>query len=297
MVRESLNRSTFDLGLERLLELYLEGHEVVVSSSGGKDSTVITELAILAARAAGRLPVKVVMRDEEIMFPGTFEYCERVAARPEVDFYWLIGGQPVVNCFSRSAPYFWVFDRSIPPEAWVRRPPEIAEWIQENSIQAIANPNRFPPPPGKGLFVVLGLRAAESVNRRKGIFSSGGHRTKETAWGYFKTRPIYDWSDADVWRAIKVNGWDYNEAYDVLFRLGVPGRKLRIAPPTLQPASIELLQVAARAWPKWFDRVANRLDGVRAAARYGRHSVEPIRRSDETWQSCFERECIELAPE
>ena len=82
-------RDVFDEAVDRMTSLYSEGHRVVVSFSGGKDSTICLELARIAAAATGRRPVEVVMRDEEIMLPGTFEYCERVAEMPDVDFNWV----------------------------------------------------------------------------------------------------------------------------------------------------------------------------------------------------------------
>src|SRR5262250_2568585 len=105
MGTRKLDSNVFDAALDRIISLYSAGHEIVVSFSGGKDSGVVTELAILAAQMTNRLPVKVVMRDEEIMFPGTFEYSERIAARPEVDFHWIIARQPIVNVFNRRSPY------------------------------------------------------------------------------------------------------------------------------------------------------------------------------------------------
>src|SRR5262245_28576537 len=134
MPRRRLETNVFDAALDRLTSLYAEGHRLVVSFSAGKDSGVCLELAILAARTTGRLPVDVVMRDEEIMYPGTFEYAERVAARPEVRFRWLIAHQPIVNVFDRLSPYFWTFDPLLPPEEWVRQPPAFAETIPDLCI-------------------------------------------------------------------------------------------------------------------------------------------------------------------
>ena len=290
----------YEAGLERMLSAYEGGHTVVITMSGGKDSAVCLELAIEAARITGRLPVNVVTRDEEIGFPGVFEYLERVAARPEVDFKWVIQHQPVINVFNRAAPYFWCFDPLLPPERWVRRYPEkYAVISDEMNIRAIVHPRWFPVPEGKNLVSVMGLRVSESVKRRLGLASSGGHYTKVVKYAGvpFRTlRPIYDWTDSDVWRSLDEFKWDYAEAYDVMHRLGIPPRALRLGPPTMTHDGATLLRVAAKAWPRWFDRVCDRLEGVRQAAQFGALVCKPRRRVGETWEGCFQRTCIDDAP-
>lgn len=296
--RTRLGMDVFDAALARLAEEYQQGHRLVVSVSGGKDSTCCTELAILAARAAGRLPVEVVIRDEEIMFPGTYEYVERLAARPEVNMTWLVAHQPIINAFDREQPYFWVCDPLLDPEEWVRQPPAWHTKIEQIDIRAIVNPQLFPPPPGLELHAVLGLRAEESRGRMMGLHSSGGYLTKPNVpWGVRNVRPIYDWTDGDVWLAIKKNEWDYSDAYNVMHRLGLKARDLRTSPPTMNPAGGDTLRrVGAVAWPGWFNRVCARLPSVRTYARYGRRVVIPDRRTDETWQDCYQRTCIDGAP-
>ena len=74
MTRRHLQLNVFDAAVARMQGLYEEGHRVVVSYSGGKDSHACMEICIIAARNAGRLPVEVLTRDEEVMFPGTFEH-------------------------------------------------------------------------------------------------------------------------------------------------------------------------------------------------------------------------------
>lgn len=288
--------NVFDAALDRLVPLYEAGHRIVVSFSAGKDSGVALELCLIAARLTNRLPVEVVMRDEEIMFPGTYEYAERVAARDEVKFYWIVAGQPIINIFNRKNPYFWAFDTHIEQEKWVRTPPSYAIHIPELNIQGMVHPERFPPAEGKELYTVLGLRTQESLNRKLGLHSSKGWLTGKNSWGCRYARPIYDWRDDDIWKSIQDNKWDYNSAYDIMHRLGVPKNRLRIAPPTLAAASIDSLQLASQAWPKWFDKVCERLPGVRSAANYGRRVVEPIRKTGETWKECYQRTCIDEAP-
>lgn len=289
--------NVFEAGLARLREVYGAVDTVVVSFSAGKDSGVCLELATIVARETGRLPVNVVMRDEEIMFPGTFEYAERVAARPEVDFRWFIAHQPIINVFDRTNPYWWVFDERLPPEEWVRTPPAFAEFIEDNNIEALVTPERFPVAEGRRLIDVIGLRAQESVRRKLGLHSSGGFLTKRNKFGLHKCRPIYDWTDSDVWLAHRRFGWDYNKAYDVMHRMGVKRHVLRIAPPTMSTAGLPNLQKAAQAWPRWFERVCRRLPGIRAAALFGKRAVTPSQRPGETWRQCFVRVCIEEAPD
>lgn len=292
-----LQKNVFDAALDRLQELYEQDHTIVISQSGGKDSTVCMELAIMAADAAGKLPINVIHRDEEILFPNTYEYLDRVANRPEVNMHHVYAGQPVVNVFNRQNPYWWIFDDRIPQDEWVRQPPDYAYKIEELNINALVTKERFPTAEGKDLFACIGLRVQESPNRRMGLFSSKGHITKENKEGVKYVRPIYDWTDGDVWKAIQDFKWDYNHAYDVMVKHGRSKNKLRIAPLTMTQAGIPDLQLAQKAWPQWFDKVCHRLDGIRTAAQFGRRSCEPRRRSGETWEDCFKRECITDAPD
>lgn len=291
MTRKLLGENVFDVALERIASLMREGHRLVVSFSGGKDSGVALQICLQAAAETDYGDLDVVMRDEEIMFPGTFEYCERVAERDGVNFHWLIAGQPIINAFNRESPYWWCFDKQT-PDAWVRQPPDIAQWIPEQNIEAMVTPERFPPAEGKTLYDVIGLRADESRGRLFGVYSSKGYLTKPRKNGVAKCRPIYDWGDGDVWRAILEGGWDFNDAYKAMHRLGVKRKALRIAPPTMSAAGIPLLKVAQQAWPRWFDKVSDRCPGTRTAAQYGLRAVTPARRPNETWRETFEREVI-----
>ncbi len=103
-------------------------------------------------------------------------------------------------------------------------------------------------------------------------------------------RPIYDWSDSDVWKAHADRGWDYAACYDTMYRLGVPKRMLRLAPPTMNADGVDLLRVASSAWPQWFDKVCERAPGIRLAAQFGKRAVTAERRQGESWQDTYHRE-------
>ena len=285
----------FDAALDRVVSTYKSGNRILVNFSGGKDSTICMELAILAAKMTGNLPVEVIMRDEELMLPGTFEYCERVAKREEVEFHWIWAGQPIVNAFNRTEPYWWVFDETIPKEEWVRQPPDFAYKIDDLNIDAIVTADRFPVKKGKHIVQIMGLRTQESPPRKLGLLSSKGYMT-QVVKGRQSCRPIYDWTHGDVWKAINDHGWDYNDAYNQMLRYGISVSNMRIAPPTLTQAGLKMLQMAIKAYPKWFDKADRRCGGLRTVAQFGKRAIEPYRKLDETWEECFYRECIEEAP-
>lgn len=301
-MKQFYSENVFDAAVKRMVDAYKEGHRIVLSFSAGKDSTAVLEVAIIAARLTGNLPVEVWMRDEEIMYPGTYEYAERIANRPEVNLKWLISGQASVNVFNRKDPYYWVFDKQLRPDEWMRQPPTFAEWTNQLSLYNIVNPINFPPPAGKFLYVTMGVRGAESRMRNIVIHQSGG----AVSGGSGKSgkerdlekhfRPIYDWTTKDVWLAIKENGWDYNDAYNVMTRFGIKREQQRIAPVTMTVHGIPLLQVASRAWPEWFDSLCVRLPGVKLAALYGKQAMTPIRRPGETWKQAYQRINIDEAP-
>ena len=299
MPRRQLNIDVIESSVERLAVLYREGHRLVISSSGGKDSTCTMEIAIMAARQEGCLPIDVVHRDEEVIFPGTSEYLDRVWERTdEVRLHHLVANQPIVNVCNRANPYFWVFDPELDPSQWVRQPPAHAIYITDLNIQAMTTPERFPHAEGKRLFSVYGLRTQESPNRRMAIHSSKGYVTKHpTKRGAYGCRPIYDWTEGDVWKAIKDFKWDHNDAYNVMYRVGWPRNRMRVGPPTMLPATVEQLPYAKRSWPRWFDKVCKRLPGVRTGGQFGRRAVVPNRRLGESWEQCYQRTCIDEAPE
>ena len=99
-----------------------------------------------------------------------------------------------------------------------------------------------------------------------------------------------------MWKFTKDFQIDYNHDYDVMWRLGIPKKSLRIAPLTMSTAGLGQLQAMGKAYPRWFDKLAVRCKGVRAVVNFGRRACEPLRRAGETWEDCFKRTCITEAP-
>jgi predicted phosphoadenosine phosphosulfate sulfurtransferase len=295
--RIRLGKNVFTASIERIRALYANGDKVVVSFSAGKDSGVMVELAVIAATLEKKLPVYVVHRDEEAMFPGTVEYAERIAARPEIEFHWVYAHQPLINVYNRRDPYWFPFDPDLPPEKWMREPPPYGYRIPQLNIEGMATLERFPPGPSGRTVNLIGLRVQESSRRMLGLHSSGGYIGGKSAWGVIGARPIYDWTDGDIWLAINKLGWDYNRAYDVMYKLGMSRSELRIAPPTQSGAGLKSMQLSAKAWPEWFDALGARCPGVEQGVMFGKRWITPHHKATESWQDTFQRENIDDAPD
>lgn len=293
-----LNRNVVALGIERMEKVFAEGHRVIVSFSGGKDSTCAMEVTLAAAAKCGKLPVDVVMRDEEVGWPGHYEYVERVAQRPEVNLRWVVARQAHSLIYDRECPFWWAFDDRLEPDQWVRKYPPYAKEIQDITIAAINSPKIYPSPEGKHLVNVIGIRAAESRMRRFGVFSMGGHLTgvKKGVQGCW---PVYDWTDKDVWRAIKEFGWDYaggkGLGYDGLVSVGVKGGNLRMGA-MINRYGIMSIKPVIRLWPEWYAKMCERFPPLPTVLRIGSSAYQPQRRKGETWKQCYFRECVEEAP-
>ncbi len=295
MVREYRDETVLEASLDRFRYCLQNGH-LCISFSGGKDSTLCVELAIMAAQSLGHTdPIDVVYRDEECVSPETTAFALRMAARPEVRFHWCIAHQPIINIFDRNCPYVWTYDPLLDPEQWMQPMPDIAVEIPDMNIERLITHERLGIPKDKILFSVVGIRTSESLRRKFAINSAKGYLTKNIG-NIVKARCVYDWEDDDVWKFTKDFQIDYNRDYDVMWRLGIPKKSLRIAPLAMSTAGLGQLQAMAKAYPRWFDKLAVRCKGVRAVVNFGKRACEPLRRQGETWEDCFKRTCITEAP-
>ena len=86
--KEYQSENVYNATLKRIHYIYDRFDKVVVSFSGGKDSTAVLNTALAVARERGKLPLEVVFFDEEAIHPPTIGYVHRVAANKEIDLKW-----------------------------------------------------------------------------------------------------------------------------------------------------------------------------------------------------------------
>lgn len=293
--KREVEQDVWTLALERMRRAYDLFDQVVVSFSGGKDSTATLHAALAVAEERGALPLKAVFWDEECVDPDTIAYVERVRDRDDVDLRWLCLPVQHRNGCSRSSPYWYPWDPDC-PELWVRDLPEGAETTLPGFARhkiPEANVCLFDPADGITA-AVLGLRAVESLNRYYSVARTTQDNfiaTDASARWVRIVKPIYDWRTSDVWTAPRVFGWDYNRAYDLMDKAGISPHEQRCAPPFGEQPMQSLWKWQV-CWPDLWDRMSIRVPGAATAARYSRTAVYSFGDSPQpppgmTWQEAI----------
>ena len=272
MRKQAVEQDVWELALERMRTTYEMSDEVIVSFSGGKDSTVCLHAALEVAKELNRLPLKVVFYDEEAIPPETIDYVARVAARPDVDFHWYCLPVKHRNACSRKHPYW---------HPWA--PEDEAKWcrpLPPTAITTVPGFNRGTIPesnwmlcdPRKVTGMILGMAARESLRRYMAVT----HRSYNNFISYdskssqvLMSKPIYDWSGEDVWTAPKRFGWDFNHSYDTMTKAGVSRYHQRVCPPYGEEP-VQRLWTYAQCWPELWEKMCARVPGAATAARYSR---------------------------
>lgn len=70
--------NVFEEAIKRMNMIFDYNDEVIVSMSGGKDSTVCFNLALMVARERNRLPLKVFWLDQEAEWQHTVDYMDKI---------------------------------------------------------------------------------------------------------------------------------------------------------------------------------------------------------------------------
>jgi len=300
--KQVVSESVYELAIERLNNVYDRFDHIAVLFSGGKDSTVCLQLALEVARARNRLPLDVVMCDEEAIPFQTEDYVRRVSQMDGVNLRWMCLPVLMINGCSRTSPWWWAWApeakdnwcRPLPPEGitdlpgFVFEPPE-----SRPHFPNISHLMWYPDQGSVG--VILGIRAQESLTRQR-MVTCKADDNYIVQYDYppcskymHKIYPIYDWTDHDVWTAPDVFGWDYNYAYNVMAAAGVSMHNQRCSPAFgFEP--LQKLWTYKTCFPEIWEKMIDRVDGANTAVRYAvtelyGYGKLPDKPSDIRWES------------
>lgn len=282
-------KTVLEAARERLSAVFDACPEVIVSISGGKDSTVLAHLALVEAQRRGRR-VGLFFIDEEVMYEESVSQVEYLmglfpeTAKPmwlQVPFRLtnatsITDGQ--LDCWEPGKHKLWM--RPKRSDAMKAKPwPAESETVRNRDkgfgfYDVIENFQRH----HAGAAFLVGLRAAgESPNRWRAVTKNpiemGGRRIY---WGTMKGTnrilyPLYDWNFHDVWRYLWDEQLRYSRVYDWQFRKGYPISEMRVSS-LIHERAFKSICDLPEFEPKTYDRLLKRIKGIALAQEHGRNA-------------------------
>lgn len=286
-MKRYLDKNVYEAAVERYDYIYTHFERVCISFSNGKDSGVLLNLAIEAARRHGKLPVNVLYIDMEAQYARAIDYTHRMFSRPEVTGWWVCLPIHLRNAVSQITPYWVCWDEE-KRDAWVRPLPENPHVVSDEGFFPFFRHGmefeEFVPEfarwfsQGKKTACCVGIRSDESLNRFRTLASTSKVTLDGLPWTtklfpnepeseVYNCYPIYDWRTEDVWRANGKFGWDYNRIYDIMHMAGVSIYKQRLCQPygDDQRQGLYLFKILE---PETWAKVVNRVEGANFGNRY-----------------------------
>ena len=250
-MKKYTDENVLDAAKRRIRESIEKFDDFYVSFSGGKDSGVLVNLVIEVAKEMGRLPVKVVFSDLEVIFHETVRYVKSIMSRKEVDPYWLCIEELDDNSSSVFERYFKIWDHTkkdlwvhdMPDEDYVINNENMPEGLKKYiHLEDITEWSIF----GIGEWFIdrenhsnicnfIGMRTQEAYGRYMAV-ATRKNRVKDNDYTYLTKNkyprtwtclPIYDWEYSDVWHYYATTGYDYNHVYDSMYRMGTGFTQMR----------------------------------------------------------------------
>jgi len=257
---------------ERMALLFDEFPHVYINISGGKDSTIVYNIALEVAREKNRLPLNVLFLDQEAEWDATIDHVREIMYSPDVKPFWFQIPFRMTNSTSQFDAFVNVWGKD---EDWIRPKEDIAikecPWKADRFYAFFEEFMKHYHPNDKACHIA-GVRAEESPTRLLGLTNAATY--KWITWGkslngtkeHYNFYPIYDWSYKDVWKYIHDNGLKYNRIYDYQYQHGIPITKMRISNLHHETAIHQLFYMA-EIEPDNYSKLCNRIKGIDSAVK------------------------------
>ncbi len=277
-----LNQTVLEAARSRMAFIFDSFEQVVVSVSGGKDSTVLAHLALVEAQKRGRR-IGLFLLDEEVLYQSSVDQVDTLMSlAPEViKRMWLQVPFMLTNatsltegqlqCWAPGEHKIWMRpkrDDAIKFKPWTEDQEKFRsgyKWL--DFYGTLANFEQT----FSGATFLVGLRAAgESPLRWRAVTKNPVDVAgKKVYWGTRKgdntiLYPLYDWNYYDIWRYIHDEGLPYSKIYDMQFRKGYPLNEMRVSS-LIHERSFKSLCDLPEFEPKTYNKLLKRIKGVALA--------------------------------
>lgn len=279
--RRWIGKDVLTAARERIASAFGLAAKVLVSFSGGKDSTVMLHLVAEEARRRERR-FGLLFIDLEAQYRLTIDHIRAMYERYAdcADPWWIALPLHMRNAVSQYESH-WVCWDPERREDWVRQP-EILSVTNETAFPFFSRGMEFEDfvpafgewyAQGEQTACLVGIRTDESLNRWRTIAAG----RKQAVGGYpwttvvtpnvFNAYPIYDWRTKDIWAYHGKTGQPHNALYDRMHQAGLSIHQMRICQPygDDQRKGLWLFQVIE---PETWARVVARVNGANQGALY-----------------------------
>jgi len=276
-MRLYLKKNVLEVARERLDYIFDRYENIVVSVSGGKDSTLLEHLTAQCAKVRSR-KIHAFFLDQEAEYQATIDIIWNVMYQEYIIPHWFQVPIYMTNATSYDEDFLYAWG---PGESWMRGKDPIAIHKIEEDY-----PQRFYPFidwfedrwEGTNTCFLVGLRAEESLNRYRVMIKNPG--IEGILWstrnknGLIKFYPIYDWSFDDVFYYFYQNKVKYNRIYDYLHAKDESEhiRKFRVSN-LIHEKAYRSLTTLQEFEHDTYEKMVKRLKGTRTAARYANEAI------------------------
>lgn len=291
------DKNVFAAANERLEFAFNNFDNLYFSISGGKDSSVMLQLAAKVARKLNK-SFNILYIDLEAQYQGTIEHIIALknSTKDVTDnFYWICLPLSLRNAVSVLQPKWTCWDKN-DEERWVREMPLFDCVINENNHNfewfregmefeefIILFAEWFNQEHGGISGAGVGIRSDESLNRFRTIVNTKKNTFNDQMWttqvkinnrelNTFNFYPLYDWKTSDIWGAVSRLDLLFNQIYELLYKNGVSIHQQRLCQPygDDQRTSLDQFRVLE---PGTWERVLQRVEGVNFGNIYCRTSL------------------------
>lgn len=283
MAKKYVEKNVLEAAFERLEIVFNNFENIYFTVSGGKDSSVMVQLANIVARKMNK-KFDVLFIDLEAQYKRTIEHVEELKKLSQIrDFYHIALPlalrnavsvlQPKWICWEEESKDLWVreipkdsinmsncpFDFFVPGEEFEEFMIQFPKWYQEKYK-------------GKPVACGVGIRTDESINRFRTIATVNKNKYKNYQWttqiklgdkylDAFNFYPIYDFSVEDIWGTVSKLNLMFNEIYELMYKNGLSIAQQRLCQPYGDDQKNGLDQFKALEYDTW-TKVLNRVNGV-----------------------------------